>query len=118
MVGPEAAKIRESGQGGCGGHADELETSLMLYLQPQAVDMSKATAVDTVDYHSRFFSGDSFVPALKTTWSTWDIHPSRTGVHGDPTSATAEKGRRLFEAIVGNSCEFFAEFYRHPGAQQ
>lgn len=116
MLGSEGAKVRESGPGGCGGHADELETSLLLHLRPELVDMSKATAVDAVQYHSRFYSGDLFLPALKTTWSTWDVHASQTGVHGDPTSATAEKGRRFFEIIVQNCCDFFLEFYQHPGA--
>lgn len=116
MLGAEGAKVRDSGPGGCGGHADELETSMLLHLRPQLVDMSKATAVDTVDHHSRFYSGDLFLSALRTTWSTWDIHPSQTGVHGDPTSASAEKGRQFFEIIVRNCYEFFLEFYRHPGA--
>jgi creatinine amidohydrolase/Fe(II)-dependent formamide hydrolase-like protein len=37
-------------------------------------------------------------------------HASRTGLVGDPTLATAQKGRRFFEIIVATCVEFLAEF--------
>lgn len=62
-------------------HACEAETSLMMYLHPEKVDMRKAVdeEVEIVD--------DQLVP-------------TESGVFGHPTKATAEKGRLLFEAIV------------------
>jgi creatinine amidohydrolase/Fe(II)-dependent formamide hydrolase-like protein len=39
-------------------------------------------------------------------------HASRTGLVGDPTVATAEKGRRFFEVIVAATVEFLAELAR------
>jgi creatinine amidohydrolase len=62
-------------------HACEAETSLMLYLHPERVNMEKAVdeEVEIVD--------DQLVP-------------TKSGVFGHPTSATAEKGKLLFDAIV------------------
>ncbi len=71
-----------------GTHADEIETSMMLYIAPQSVDMSKAVK----DYHP----GPSPLtrnPGGKGTYSA-------SGVFGDATLATREKGRELVEALV------------------
>ena len=35
---------------------------------------------------------------------------SRTGVVGDPTLATAEKGKKIFEAVVSALVDFVREF--------
>ncbi len=113
-VGP---KIRKSELGGCGGHACEAETSLMLYLS-DLPDMSKAASRDIVRYHSRFFPGDIYSDIKKVPgvfWSTWGIQKSETGVYGDPTVATAEMGKQMMEAIVELHAEFLAEYYAHPG---
>ncbi len=62
-------------------HACEAETSLMLHLHPDKVDMNRAVdeEVEIVD--------DELVP-------------TKSGVFGSPNSATAEKGRLLFDRIV------------------
>jgi creatinine amidohydrolase/Fe(II)-dependent formamide hydrolase-like protein len=39
---------------------------------------------------------------------------SRTGTKGDPTKATAEKGRRVVECVVGNMVELVREFRERP----
>jgi creatinine amidohydrolase len=87
VVGPVEAELAE--QPG-GTHADEIETSMMLYIAPARVDMSKAVA----DYHPRgergWFSRD---PNTTETYS-------KTGVWGDPTLATWAKGQRVVEAMV------------------
>lgn len=41
-------------------------------------------------------------------WSTF----SKTGVCGDPTKATREKGRKIFEASVRRLIELICEFQR------
>lgn len=73
-----------------GSHADEVETSMMLYLTPDRVDMAKAVKDD----HPRQGNGGfSRVPG----------HPgiySPSGVWGDPTLADAGKGKLLVEATV------------------
>jgi creatinine amidohydrolase len=69
-------------------HACEFETSLMLAMYPEHVQMEKAVA----EYPER--------PALygKSSVSLGDL--SESGVYGDPTKATAEKGRLMLEAFV------------------
>lgn len=73
-----------------GTHADEGETSMMLYISPQSVDMSKAVK----DYDAR--------PDRKglTRDPQGSGHYSPTGIWGDPTLATREKGEVIVEAAV------------------
>jgi creatinine amidohydrolase len=83
-----AAKIQE--QTG-GTHADEIETSLMLYIDAAAVDMSLAV---------RDFVPAAPGPLRLTRRSDGPGTYSRTGIWGDPTLATPEKGRVIVESIV------------------
>lgn len=78
-------------------HADELETSLYLHLAPERVHMDRAVAGE--DRAGRYVSSDSlgkYPVRFHDIWGRW----TESGVHGDPTTATAEKGRVLFEAAV------------------
>jgi creatinine amidohydrolase len=68
-------------------HADELETSLILALAPHAVDMSRAVA----EYPD--FPIDFDVRARY-----WDDVCS-SGVFGDATVASVEKGQRMLEVV-------------------
>lgn len=71
-----------------GTHADEIETSMMLYIAPSTVDMTKAVK-DYRPSKGRLVR-DSTQPGTY----------SRTGIWGDPTLATREKGERVTEALV------------------
>jgi creatinine amidohydrolase len=73
-----------------GTHADEIETSMMLYIAPQSVDMSKAVK----DYHA-----DKGGRGLTRDPNGEGVY-SPTGVWGDATLATREKGRIVTEALV------------------
>lgn len=75
-----------------GGHADERETSLMLAIAPHLVRMERARAAETL-------VSDQRKPIL-SPWPDPQAEHSPSGATGDPTKATAEKGRRLFAAIV------------------
>jgi creatinine amidohydrolase len=114
---PLGSKIRKSPIGGCGGHAGEEETSLLLHLAPELVRMELATNVDIVRYRSRFFNGDIYAEAPDRLggifWSTWGVVESKTGVYGDPTAATPQTGKLLFEEIIKNYKDFIREFYSH-----
>jgi len=103
MAKEEFEKISKAGKGGST-HAGEYETSLMLYLAEDLVDMSKTTSEDKIAYSSKFYPD-------KVYWSTWGIQKSKTGVYGDPTVATKETGQRIMEATVENYVEFMREFY-------
>ena len=115
-IGP---KVRKSAMGGCGGHAGEEETALLLHLTPELVHMDRTTDRDTVKYQTRFFPGDIYSEIPDRVgglyWSTWGVVSSDTGVYGDPTAATAETGRALFDEIVKNYREFLLEFYSYNG---
>jgi len=73
-----------------GTHADESETSIMLHIHPEIVDMSKAVK----DYDSR--------PDRRglTRDSNGEGVYSPTGIYGDPSLATKEKGKILTDALV------------------
>lgn len=79
-------RIREQERGT---HADEIETSMMLYIAPDRVDMSKAVRDD----NPRASGGLTRVEGGEGIYS-------ETGVWGDATLATAEKGRIVVEATV------------------
>ena len=72
-----------------GTHADEIETSMMLYIDPALVDMRKAVR----DYNPPGAGGLTRDPKGTGTFSP-------TGTWGDPTLATREKGRVVVEAMV------------------
>ncbi len=72
-----------------GTHADEIETSMILYMDPSAVDMKKAVK----DYHPQGKGGLTRDPKGEGTYSP-------TGIWGDPTLATREKGKKVVEAKV------------------
>lgn len=72
-----------------GTHADEIETSMMLYIAPDSVDMKKAVK----DYHP---SKGRLTRDPNNKEGTY----SATGIWGDPTLATREKGRKVIEALV------------------
>lgn len=86
IAGPVEAKITE--QPG-GSHADEIETSLMLYIAPDTVDMTKAVR----DWAPKTKQGFSRTPDGAG-------HYSKSGVWGDATLATRDKGEILAEAMV------------------
>ena len=113
-AGPAA---RKSAMGGCGGHAGEEETALVLHLAPEWVHIKRATDEDIVKYRTRFFPGDIYSDIPDRVggiyWSTWGVIESKTGVYGDPTVATAETGQALFAEIVRNYADFLREFYAH-----
>lgn len=73
-----------------GTHADELETSMMLHMAPDSVDMKKAVK----DYHpSKGRGGLTRNPNGAGVYSA-------SGIWGDPTLATLEKGKKLTAALV------------------
>ncbi|MFI5006306.1 MAG: creatininase family protein [Solirubrobacterales bacterium] len=92
-----------------GGHADEIETSIHLFLQPSLVHMEKAIAdvpappKDYPGYEPGLFSRDSRDPAY-----------SRTGVSGDPTKATAEKGRQALAILTAQWLKALSGFAEAP----
>jgi creatinine amidohydrolase len=82
---PVEKRLRQSG----GTHADEIETSMMLYIAPQSVQIKKAAR----DLNPNQPGGLTRDPKGKGTYSP-------TGAWGDPTLATREKGQAVVESLV------------------
>jgi creatinine amidohydrolase len=88
----ESVRAQVQTQAG-GTHADELETSLLLHIAPEVVQLERARP----DLHeSRGPGGLTRDPHAKTGIF------SPTGAYGDPTRATREKGRLLEQAILSH----------------
>jgi creatinine amidohydrolase len=106
--------LAEDTELGMGVHAGRDETSLLLHLRPDLVDMTKAVACVPAELaanrHVRFGGDVAF------GWLSSDLHP--LGVIGDPTAATAERGKNLFEAMVTGLGDALAEVarFRFPSA--
>jgi creatinine amidohydrolase len=76
-----------------GAHADEIETSMMLLVEPAAVEMMKAVR----EY------GEGSGPMTRHKDGAGTYSPS--GILGDPTLATREKGRAFIDAAVAGVLE-------------
>ncbi len=89
-------KVRESELGGMA-HACELETSIYLAIDAEAVDMEKA--VDELGYRQSEYAYMDWSDGplkLMPWWSSF----STTGVQGRATRGTAEKGEKLLRGAV------------------
>ncbi len=81
---------------GMGIHGGRDETALMLHLRPDDVELALATR-----NVPEWLTGNEFVRfggAVQFGWLSDDFGPE--GHIGDPTGATAEHGKRLFERAV------------------
>jgi len=85
-----------------GTHADEIETSMMLYIAPESVDMTRAAR----DYHP----GTGRLTRKPGTDGVY----SATGIFGDATLATREKGRVVVEAKVRGILRDIEQLRRAP----
>jgi creatinine amidohydrolase len=86
-----------------GTHADEIETSMMLCIAPKTVDMSKAVK----DYDAK---GQG--PLTRNEGGAGCY--SKSGIFGDPTLATREKGEKLCEFLVARLLEDIATLRAAP----
>lgn len=111
----EIKSIRETGLGGMA-HACELETSVYLYLDSSRVQMNLAEK-------------EIALPQTKFTWMDLMEGPpvlvmdqwtrfSKTGVSGDPTVATKEKGAKVFEAVVAAFLELVKVFKNYERGER
>ncbi|MCA9751509.1 MAG: creatininase family protein [Gemmatimonadetes bacterium] len=89
-------------------HAGEIETSTTLYTRPHLVDMSKAKAA-VPRFSSAYLS---FSGSRSVEWYARTHKISRDGVLGDPTKASVEKGRQIWEIMVRNLVELVEDLKR------
>ena len=88
------------------GHGGEWETSLQLYLRPTLIDQSRMVA-------------DPERPGFSPEVQAFTGFPERRrerehGVHGNPLTASPEKGEMLFSAAKGRLVEVCREYHRLP----
>jgi len=87
-----------------GTHADEIETSMVLYMEPAAVRMDKAVK-----------DGEGAAAgALTRDPSRKDLHYAPSGVFGDATLATWQKGERVSEAMLAHILGEIDELQKAP----
>lgn len=112
-------QVRRTAPGGsC--HACEYETSMVLALG-YPVDMSKAPAGDELRFDLKFRAKENLFGSSMVTWSTWKLQQSRSGVYGDPTTATVEMGEQVLQATVDQFVELVREYYAwepEPGEKE
>jgi creatinine amidohydrolase len=108
---PVFSEMRRSGPGGVA-HAGEYETAMMLHLRPDLVQMDQAIR-ESGQTKLEHFNWDYPEPSI-LAWQDWWSRMSESGICGDPTVATAEFGRALFETTVENLRRFVREFRTIP----
>lgn len=101
-------ELRESPVPGGMAHACELETSVYLHLDAKRVQMDKAVK-DINLPPSKFMWLDLMQGSPVLYMDHWTRF-SKSGVVGDPTVATAKKGKKIFEAVVAALVELVREF--------
>ncbi|HEX5164176.1 MAG TPA: creatininase family protein [Thermomicrobiales bacterium] len=88
------------------GHGGEWETSLQLYLRPTLIDRERMVA-------------DPERPGFSPEIQAFTGFPERRrerehGVHGNPLSASAEKGEHLFNAVRDMLIEVCRQYHQQP----
>ena len=89
-----------------GTHADEIETSMMLYMAPATVNMRKAAK----DYHPSNERGLTRNPNGRGIYSA-------TGIYGDATLATRTKGERITKALVAGILQEIEDLRQSPSPE-
>ena len=95
-------------EGGWGIHGGHVETSMLMHVRPDLVDMSlTASSVPDWPETTSLRPGGSVVFG----WTSADL--GLDGVIGNPTEATAEAGKVFFEAAVAQLVGGLAEISAH-----
>lgn len=92
-------------------HAGDVETSVMLKLLPNQVDMSQAVREFPTDFP--IGSLLSLEGCLPTAWVMDDL--SVSGVVGDATAASASKGDAILSSLAAGWAKVFQEIYDFVG---
>jgi len=93
-------------------HACEQETSIMLRLRPDLVDLGRASGA-TIPYPSDFYVPDFSKPSRIDVPRRLD-QLSATGAFGSPELASAEKGEAILAAASGEVAALIREIARWP----
>lgn len=86
-------------------HAGEIETSTSLALRPELVRMDLAKKM-VPRFSSRYLD---FTSKRGISWYAFTKKISDSGVMGDPTRASAEKGRKMWDVMIEHLVAFVEE---------
>lgn len=106
---PAVDKLREATYPGGMAHGCEFETAMYLHIAPELVDMTKATPHETPSELGQFVYDDLFGSGPVNLVNRWS-RITETGIEGDPTLATAKKGKAFTECSIRNLIMFCREF--------
>ena len=99
-------------------HAEELETSLSLVIQPENVYMEKAVKDQTTfSLSSKWVYPDFYAPQ-RLTWHSRNRREGQSGVMGDPTVASKEIGEKFLSAIIDDLIEIIKEIVASEHVEQ
>ncbi len=115
LASAEINRRRESGRGGMA-HGGELETSVYQHLAPDKVQLEKAVK-DIGLPASEFIWMDLMDKSPVLVMDEWTRF-SKSGTYGDPTIASAGKGRPIFEAVVEAFVRLVREFRDRPRGER
>ncbi|MCC6444032.1 MAG: creatininase family protein [Armatimonadetes bacterium] len=93
-------------------HACEYETSMVLALRPELVDMAKARGPQAT-FFSDYFVPDASRPSRVHSPRLFH-RVSKTGAFGSPELASPEKGAALLQTIADEVVAFLKEFAQWP----
>lgn len=95
-------------------HAGEIETSMMLALAPELVDMAQAENFEsTSEQRARDFPLLGNGKSAKLAWQMQDYNPA--GAVGNAAAATAAKGHAVLDAAGRALAQALAEIHQLPG---
>jgi creatinine amidohydrolase/Fe(II)-dependent formamide hydrolase-like protein len=83
-------------------HAGEIETSTTLAIRPELVKMDLAKKA-SLNFTSRYLN---FSSLRGVPWYAQTEKISATGIMGDPTLATVEKGNKIWEIMIAHLVSF------------
>lgn len=116
LVGPQGEDVNalfSAHEHRFGIHAGDIETSMMLALEPQRVDMAQArdfasTSAQRAQQFTILGNGSS----AKLGWQMQDYNPA--GAVGNAAAASPEKGRAVLEAAGRSLAALLTEVHRLP----
>ncbi|MHA1546487.1 MAG: creatininase family protein, partial [Alphaproteobacteria bacterium] len=102
-----------TGEARHGIHAGAVETSMMLALAPDLVDMGKAQDFQPVMARIEgTYEHLSYIGGVGMGWQAQDIHPS--GAAGNATLADPKKGRQIIDAAATGLAKLIQEVSAYP----
>ncbi|MFA9517877.1 creatininase family protein [Halopenitus sp. H-Gu1] len=108
LAAPYVDEIRQTDVGGMS-HAGEFETSLMLHCRPALVDEDQFVSNSRDEPHEHGVH-DMFDGGPLSRYRTFTEYTD-SGVVGDPTAASAETGRAIFQHVVSELADIIRELH-------